>query len=608
MMFDFSLGGFDFRTAYSDCTVDGKTVKLDFAATGIPGQWECRNEFGIWEMEVVKSAAAVEISSRLRPAGKFASITMRQLVLPQLQCRHLLVSGVKMGRCQAWEMPVAAATDFTSYYTCAISNDSGTLLITHPLDQSQYAYVSGTAKADGITGLALAGFAGFYQGETVEFTPVKLSFGNGFELLNEYASEQKYVKRDFSAPPEPGWNSWDYYRWTVTEKEVLKNAEFIARDPVLSKHVKRIIIDDGWQYCYGEWEANPLFPNGMKYLADEISKLGFTPGLWLAPGIIEPHCRIAQLEYDMLGQSVGGQPALVYQCMKRYGFVLDPTVEKSREFLRELFDKCCNWGYKYFKLDFIERVMDAPRFADQSVPRSKIIAKLMEPIVESVANRAEIMGCNYPFMAGNDPVTYVRTGSDIHSDWLNVKTNSLNSAFRYWMNKRLWINDPDFALCRGVDTTAFPDKLQPSLVYVNADQPYEPLYSQTFSSTALSEQQILLSLVMMTGGAVNLSDDLTLLNETGLDLARKVVSAESGHAAVPLDLFTSEFPALYLQQLANGGRLLVINWHESEKEFTLPANILPQLPAAAIDFWTGKNSAVTPQITLAPHSCRLWQW
>ena len=61
------------------------------------------------------------------------------------------------------------------------------------------------------------------SGETVEFTPVKLSFGDGFELLNEYASEQKYVKRDFSAPPEPGWNSWDYYRWTVTEKEVLKN-------------------------------------------------------------------------------------------------------------------------------------------------------------------------------------------------------------------------------------------------------------------------------------------------------------------------------------------------------------------------------------------------
>ena len=50
----------------------------------------------------------------------------------------------------------------------------------------------------------------------------------------------------------------------------MKNAEFIANDPVLKQHVKRIIVDDGWQYCYGEWEANSLFPQGMKWLAGKI--------------------------------------------------------------------------------------------------------------------------------------------------------------------------------------------------------------------------------------------------------------------------------------------------------------------------------------------------
>ena len=41
------------------------------------------------------------------------------------------------------------------------------------------------------------------------------------------------VKKDFSRPPACGWNSWDYYRWTVTEEEVLRNAEFIASAPCL---------------------------------------------------------------------------------------------------------------------------------------------------------------------------------------------------------------------------------------------------------------------------------------------------------------------------------------------------------------------------------------
>ena len=74
-----------------------------------------------------------------------------------------------------------------------------------------------------------------------------------------YADENAPEGKVFE-DPVCGWNTWDYYRWTITEDEVLKNAEFIAKDPVLSKHVKRIIIDDGWQYCYGEWGMPPLPP------------------------------------------------------------------------------------------------------------------------------------------------------------------------------------------------------------------------------------------------------------------------------------------------------------------------------------------------------------
>ena len=56
------------------------------------------------------------------------------------------------------------------------------------------------------------------------------------------------------------------------------------------------------------------------------------------------------------------------------------------------------------------------------------------------------------------------------------------------------------------------------------------------------QMEVLLSIALAAGGAVNLSDRMSRLNESGLDLARRTVAAESGEAAIPLDLFASEIP------------------------------------------------------------------
>jgi len=320
---------------------------------------------------------------------------------------------------------------------------------------------------------------------------------------------------------------------------------------------------------------------------------------------LEPHARIAQLEYEMLGCSEGGQPCLCFDCMRRKGFVLDPTVEKSRKFLRELFDRYSSMGYKYFKLDFLERTTDAPRFADESVPRSAILCKLMEPICEGVAGRAEIMGCNYAFMAGNRYVGYSRIGGDIHARWSSILANTPSVAGRFWMNKRLWVNDPDFALCRGKDTSSAEEKLAPSFVFCTPESEYQEVFSRTLASTTYEEQKVLLSVALMAGGAINLSDDLTLLNEAGLDLARKVVAAQGGEAAKPLDLFEHALPQRWLQKLSHGGRFLLINW--SEKSTVQKVNI-PEMPQRVCDFWQGREIAAPHEMELAPHSCLLLEW
>ena len=438
--------------------------------------------------------------------------------------------------------------------------------------------------------------------------------GDGFGLMLDYAEENRgKEKKDFSKTVQPGWNTWDYYRWTITEDEVLANAEFIARDPVLSKHVKKIIVDDGWQYAYGEWYANYLFPHGMKYLADKIKKLGMEPGLWVAPVILEPHSQIAQTHPEMLAKGEGGLPLLCWQCMKRYGFILDPTVEKSRQFLRDTFERLIGYGYTYFKLDFLGGVLDARRFTDTKVPRGHLMDLSIGTIYRAVAGRARILGCNYLFGGGPDIADAVRIGNDIHAKWTCIKKNAVSVAASFWSNKKLWINDPDFSLCRSQDTANDPDMLniRPSMPYLSPEEkdPDAVLYRSIVDPDIRRPQmEVLLSVALMAGGAVNLSDNMLKLNESGLDLARRTVSAESGEAAIPLDLFTSDRPSYWFQKLKKERRVLMINWEDTPQERSIDLNALGLQGRKAVNFWNDKSVRITRgRITevLPPRSCLL---
>ena len=369
-------------------------------------------------------------------------------------------------------------------------------------------------------------------------------------------------------------------------------------------------MDDGWQYCYGEWEANSFFPSGMKHLAQELTKMGFEPGLWFAPAIAEPHSRIAQLDYDMLARSAGGQPCLAYECMRRFGFVLDPTVRKTEEFMEKMFRRYAEMGYRYFKLDFLCSIFKAPRFSDSNVRRDELIPRLLAPIYRGIDGRAVLLGCNYPYTAGNSMVEAVRIGADIHARWESCLHNVSAVAAHFWANKKLWLNDPDFALCRSAETSNDPDlnRLNPMWPFVNPEDGEKAFGKFQLASMNVSELEVLLSVVLAAGGAVNLSDKMTLLNEKGLFLARKVVSAESGEAARPLDLFRSDRPTQYLQKLKSSWRVLLINWENTAKTVSFDPAAYGIHPVSATDFW--KEEAVELhsgklEFELAPHSCRL---
>ena len=554
--------------------------------------------------------AGVKIQFESELMKETDSVCLIPLRTPVLQADHVLEHGRSMGGCRMIKTP--ATTAFKSVFQAMITENGSHLQFTHPLLQKQLSDIRGEINGRQISDLTVTTHANPCDKKKTAAEPVSIFVSaNGHEMMTAYGESERTPGKEVSYQA-PGWNSWDYYRWTISEEEVLKNAAFIKNDPVLSKHIKRITIDDGWQYCYGEWDANPLFPHGMEYLAQKLTDMGFEPGIWIAPSAFEPHSRMAQVKTEMMATGVSGKPCLAFECMRRYGFILDPTCEDSRKWIYDLFSRYVDMGYKFFKLDFLGQTLKAKNFLDQSIPRGEIIGKIVEPIRAATKGKAVILGCNYNFEAGAQLVDSVRVSGDVHSDWNCIKENAPSISARFWSQGRLWDNDPDFALCRGPQTsddTAIND-LKPCLVFVTPDKTKKETIGtdNAFSSATLEEAKTLLGLVIISGGCVNLSDNLPALNKTGLELLRRTVSTERGEAGIPLDLFQSDHPSTWIQKTSSGHRILLTNWSDEEKSMSFDLKAHGIECSSVIDFWTDeptetKNGGIVKK--LKPHSSYL---
>ncbi|MBS1370131.1 MAG: alpha-galactosidase [Lentisphaeria bacterium] len=578
----------------------------------------CINRYGTFQLEfhpAVNRSALRGIELRL---NAHLNVPRRKLQLIPIACdrlpaEHLLSQGGAMGKCHSVCFPVSGRKGEaqTGHYLLMLRRGGMHLQLSTPLRRKYPFSFHWRLAPEGLEQFLAAVQLQHNDVREIKCDPVKLfSSEQPFRMMEDWSEENVEVSRKFPGVIPAGWNSWDYYRWTITEEEVLKNAEFIRRDPILSRHVKRIIVDDGWQYCYGEWEANPLFPSGMAQLARELTQMGFEPGLWFAPTVVEPHARIAQLDYNMLAMSEGGQPCTCYSCMGRSGFVLDPTLPAVQRYLAALFDRYAGMGYRYFKLDFLSSTLNAAQFHDRSVPRSEIVRMVMKPISEAVNGRAALLGCNYSLEAGNRYVDAVRIGADIHATWEAIRGNALPVAARFWSHRKHWINDPDFTLARSSETSSDAALAchKPGQVFIKAADSFLKWADSGIVDVGKAQIEILLSIVLMSGGAINFSDDLTKLNGIGLELLRRTVEAKPGERGIALDLFESEIPAHWRQMTENGWRLLWINWNDTPTAVEFQPESYGIKATSVRDFWSDEPMEFGPdgiRLELLPRSCRL---
>ena len=293
----------------------------------------------------------------------------------------------------------------------------------------------------------------------------------GVEVVRHYYRD-RYVpyyrpmdrKRCPAAPT--GWMSWNVYFDTAGERESLEEARVAAQ--YLKPYGMEIFSIESWQDNSPELPVSKFhnltlrpdpnkFPSGMKWLADEIRKLGFKPGIWTVPfGTGDPAFHEAHRDWFL--HHPDGSPMQNWCGL----YVLDPSQEAVRRHMEETHRTMSrDWGYEYFKIDGMSG--RGPGYSAHFYERGDVRAAFKEPAEDPFRLCVEALrrgiGPDSIWLACQGHYTGPevgfadagRIGADIVAhrrppDWNNYSNQARTTLNQLFVNNIVWYGDPDTLL------------------------------------------------------------------------------------------------------------------------------------------------------------------
>lgn len=159
------------------------------------------------------------------------------------------------------------------------------------------------------------------------------------------------VRGPYRDKPRPSLiNNWEATYFDFDTEKLLSIARTAAKTGV-----ELFVLDDGWfgqrddDVCsLGDWVVNERkLPGGLKYLSDEIHKLGMRFGLWVEPEMVSPNSDLYRAHPDYALQNPGRAPTLA-----RTQLVLDLSRQEVRDCIYgQLHDVLSSARIEYVKWD-----------------------------------------------------------------------------------------------------------------------------------------------------------------------------------------------------------------------------------------------------------------
>ncbi len=280
-------------------------------------------------------------------------------------------------------------------------------------------------------------------------------------LAEEYHIKFSPRNRNSVFPKPPiGWMTWYAVKFDACEENVLANAKWQAEN----------LKDFGADTIWVDWEwfhpgfshqipertdgvcslkpAPEKYPHGMKYVAEEIKKLGLIPALWVT-FFNEP----AKSEF------IEKYPDMVFLeetewCGKYW---LDPTHPRYLdEYLPKAVQCVHDWEYEAIKIDVIPLAVIKLEEAhhnlfDPSLSTKEILRNVIKKVRELVGENMYMLSCsgssNSSILWASDIFDSARIGDDVFS-WKNYLDTVKKLQFFYGTHNIQLHNDPDNVVLR----------------------------------------------------------------------------------------------------------------------------------------------------------------
>ena len=241
---------------------------------------------------------------------------------------------------------------------------------------------------------------------------VLIMIGLALSSCSLLAQEDMATFRTWAQTPPMGWNSWDCYYSSVTEKEVMQNARYMVDNNLVQHGWEYVVVDIRW-YCnhpslgggnynqrgtqdyvldeYGRYLPSPSrFPSamvngkneGFKAMADKLHELGLKFGIHIMRGVPKS---VVGSAYKLKGSENTPWTSVYQNTTPPCTWLKDNLLVRNNEYgqlyYNSIMDLYAEWGVDFIKVDDISR----PFYTDEIKMIRRAIDQTGRPIVLSLS-------------------------------------------------------------------------------------------------------------------------------------------------------------------------------------------------------------------------------
>jgi hypothetical protein len=387
------------------------------------------------------------------------------------------------------------------------------------------------------------------------------------------------------------------------ESSMIELTHFI-KDQLKPFGLNVLQIDDQWQAGdqyngphrrFNQVDPKGGYPNGFSATTKAIKDAGMTAGIWWMP-FSRNHQDPVYLDHqDWFAHRTNGKPFETTWG----GTSLDLTNPEVQKHIADYASTLHNWGFDYFKMDGLwtgmvtEQIYINDGYKNDSIGNSRPLFDPLKTQIEAYRDGLRIIrkaagenvflsGCCVSqnmrsFGASMGLVNSMRIGPDFNHDGQSIRTGAIRASRLYFLNGRVWWNDPDPSMLRESGEST-------------ADGASKGIGS-------LTRARLLPSFVTVSGQFFLSSDWLPNLPLDRIEIMKRCMASHTGIAR-PVDAFDKMLPSIWIATDKKSGTsrniLGLFNWETSAQKIgtTLTrAGLKYNKRYYAFDFWENKPLA-----------------